>query len=110
MVTIFCYIGDHIFNSATGGIGVFSIQLLKNWGHTVLASCGEQNVSKLVTLGCDRVINYQSTDFQQFLTAKESVDVILDTVGGAKSEAQLLPLVRPGGHYLSLRGFSATLL
>jgi NADPH:quinone reductase-like Zn-dependent oxidoreductase len=87
-----------------GGIGVFSIQLLKSWGHYVVASCGERNVEKLTKLGCDQVLDYRSPQFQQFLDTPESVDVVLDTVGGAKSEARGLRVVKPGGHYLSLRG------
>jgi NADPH:quinone reductase-like Zn-dependent oxidoreductase len=83
---------------------VFSIQLLKSWGHFVVASCGERNVEKLTRLGCDQVLDYRSSQFQQFLDVPESVDVVLDTVGGAKSEARGLRVVRPGGHYLSLRG------
>lgn len=87
-----------------GGIGAFSIQLLKSWNHHVIASCGASNVDKLARLGCDQVIDYQSTEFQQFMDTPESVDVILDTVGGAKNEARGLRIVKPGGHYLSLRG------
>lgn len=83
---------------------MFSIQLLKSWGHYVVASCGERNVEKLTKLGCDQVLDYRSPQFQQFLDTPESVDVVLDTVGGAKSEARGLRVVKPGGHYLSLRG------
>lgn len=96
-------------NGGSGGIGVFSIQLLKSWGHYVVASCGERNVEKLTKLGCDQVLDYRSPQFQQFLDTPESVDVVLDTVGGAKSEARGLRVVKPGGHYLSLRGPLATM-
>jgi len=91
----------------SGGIGVFSIQLLKAWGHSVVASCGARNVEKLNQLGCEQVIDYASPDFHAFLERSQtSFDVVLDTVGNAKSEERGLRLVRPSGHYLSLRGSS----
>ena len=83
---------------------MFSIQLLKSWGHYVVASCGERNAEKLAKLGCDRVLDYRSSEFQQFLDIPESVDVVLDAVGSARSEERGLRVVKPGGHYLSLRG------
>lgn len=47
---------------AGGGVGTFAVQLVKHFGASVNAVCGEKNVQLMHDLGADEVINYQESD------------------------------------------------
>ncbi|GBN25008.1 Reticulon-4-interacting protein 1, mitochondrial [Araneus ventricosus] len=67
---------------STGGVGMFSIQLLKLWGADVTAVCATDAVELIQNLGADTVLDYQSPEFKQNLKQLSGFDVILDNVGG----------------------------
>ncbi|XP_055932587.1 reticulon-4-interacting protein 1, mitochondrial-like isoform X2 [Argiope bruennichi] len=66
----------------TGGVGMFSVQLLKLWGADVTAVCATDAVELVQSLGADTVLDYQSPEFKQNLKELSGFDVILDNVGG----------------------------
>lgn len=72
-----------LIHGATGGIGVFGIQLLKALGGrvAVTASTGEK-LEAARKLGADVLINYMEEDFATRMIAEGGADIILDTVGG----------------------------
>ncbi|XP_071761876.2 NAD(P)H oxidoreductase RTN4IP1, mitochondrial isoform X1 [Centroberyx gerrardi] len=87
----------------SGGVGTFSIQMLKAWGAHVTVTCS-QNAERLVRgLGADHVVDYTAVPVEVPLGALEKFDLILDNVGGA-TEQWALGLLKPwsGAKYVTL--------
>lgn len=58
--------GDHILiNGASGGVGLFAVQLAKAWGATVTAVCSGHNHELVVQMGADRVIDYRKENIEE---------------------------------------------
>jgi NADPH:quinone reductase-like Zn-dependent oxidoreductase len=71
--------GDEVLvYGATGAIGSSAVQLLKHFGAHVTAVCNTQNVDLMLSLGADKVIDYQKEDYTQ---SPEKFDLIFDAVG-----------------------------
>ncbi len=71
--------GDEVLvYGATGAIGSSAVQLLKHFGAHVTAVCNTQNVDLILSLGADKVIDYQKEDYSK-LPGK--FDFIFDAVG-----------------------------
>lgn len=103
-----------LINGASGGVGTFAVQIAKALGAEVTAVCGTKNVDLVKSLGCDRVIDYQQTDFTQETTA---YGVIFDTVG-SKPFSDCKRVLTPKGIYVTtqplpgnfLQGFVSNVL
>lgn len=92
-----------LITGGSGGIGTFSIQLLKAWGAHVTVTCS-QNAEGLVRgLGADEVVDYTSGNVAAQLEYAEKFDVVLDNVGG-DMESWALQLLKPwsGAKYVTL--------
>jgi NADPH:quinone reductase-like Zn-dependent oxidoreductase len=63
---------------ASGGVGVYAIQVAKHLGAEVTAICSRGNVELVRSLGADHVIDYNTEDPTQL---GRSWDVIIDPVG-----------------------------
>ncbi len=75
---------NFLVHGGTSGIGVTAIQMVKSMGEKVFTTAGTQEkCDYAIKLGADLAINYKEQDFEEYLKEKkESVDVILDMVGG----------------------------
>ncbi|WMN12276.1 NAD(P)H-quinone oxidoreductase [Marivirga salinae] len=75
---------NFLVHGGTSGIGVTAIQMVKSMGGKVFTTAGTQEkCDYAIKLGADLAINYKEQDFEEYLKEKkESVDVILDMVGG----------------------------
>jgi len=75
--------GQTVFiNGASGGTGVFAVQIAKNVGCKVVATCSGANVQMVKDLGADEVVDYRSQDVLGALKARgEKVDHVVDAVG-----------------------------
>jgi NADPH:quinone reductase-like Zn-dependent oxidoreductase len=75
--------GDHVFiNGASGGVGVFAIQIAKALGCQVTATCSTRNVDLCKELGADEVIDYTVTDVLEVLRKQGPLfSLALDQVG-----------------------------
>lgn len=76
--------GDTVLiHGATGGIGVFGIQLIKALGGRVAVTAStDAKLQAAHRLGADILINYAEEDFAARMSAEGGADIILDTVGG----------------------------
>jgi NADPH:quinone reductase-like Zn-dependent oxidoreductase len=88
---------DVLVYGATGAIGSAAVQLLKQLGANVTATCGPEHLELVKGLGADRVIDYTAQDFTR---DTQRYDVVLDAVGKS-SFLQCRRLLKPRGSYLS---------
>ena len=90
--------GDRVLiNGATGGVGIYAIQIAKALGAEVTAVCGPRNVDLARELGADHVIDYTQDDYTQ---GEAQFDLILDNVAN-RSLADGRRAVAAGGSYIS---------
>lgn len=68
-----------LVNGASGGVGIFAVQIAKALGASVTGVCSSANVALVEGLGADRVLDYKKTDI--FAPTDKPYDVVLDCVG-----------------------------
>ena len=83
---------------ASGGVGLFAVQIAKSFGAEVTGVCSTAKVDLVRSLGADHVIDYTREDFTQ---GERRYDLILD-MGGNRSLAQVQRALRPGGTLVSV--------
>ncbi len=90
---------DHVLVAgASGGVGSAVVQLAKLRGAKVTAIAGKTKAQQVSEIGADAIIE-RDADITEFL-GEESVDVVVDNVGGSTFEA-MLKVLRRGGRYAS---------
>lgn len=67
-----------LINGASGGVGMFAVQIAKSFGTEVTAVCSTRNVDVVRSIGADHVIDYTKDDFA---THGQRYDVILAANG-----------------------------
>ena len=91
--------GEHVLVAgASGGVGSAALQLSKLRGAKVTAIVGADKIELAKNLGADYVIK-RDEDLVVAL-GEESVDVVIDNVGGTNFDSMLRALKR-GGRYVS---------
>jgi NADPH:quinone reductase-like Zn-dependent oxidoreductase len=85
-----------LINGASGGVGIFAIQIAKAFGAEVTAVCSTRNVEQAVGLGADHVVDYTREDFTR---TNGRYDAIIDVAGN-----------RPWRHCKRTLGPDATLV
>jgi NADPH:quinone reductase-like Zn-dependent oxidoreductase len=93
-----------LIHGASGGLGVFAVQLAKYYGAHVTAVCGPTNAQLVRSLGADEVIDYTTQDFAD---GSAGYDVICDVLGKG-GFPRGVRVINPGGRYL-LVGFPNSL-
>ena len=86
---------------ASGGTGVYAVQLAKYYGAEVTGVCSTANLGLVRSLGADKVVDYTKQDFTQ---NGETYDVILDMVPGKAAFARYQVSLKPNGLYLAGAG------
>ncbi|TDO73117.1 NADPH:quinone reductase-like Zn-dependent oxidoreductase [Flavobacterium chryseum] len=78
-----------LVNGATGGFGMFLLQLLKNKGANVTAVTGTKGIEFAKKWGADSVIDYTREDV---LSQKSAFDIVIDLSGkmGYKNAQQIM--------------------
>ncbi len=89
-----------LVHAGSGGVGTAAIQIAKALGAEVATTVGERNLDLVRELGADQAIDYKSRRFEDELS---DLDVVFDTLGGA-SIKRSMPLLRPGGHLVTILG------
>ena len=88
-----------LIHAASGGVGVFAVQLARLAGAEVIATTSTANVDFVRSLGAAQVIDYRRVDFASVV---REVDVVLDALGG-ETQAQSLTTLRPKGVLVTLQ-------
>ena len=82
-----------LVNGASGGVGVYAVQVAKALGAEVTAVCSTRNVEQAAALGADEVVDYTRDDFTRI---GRRFHVLLDIAGG-KSWAACRRVLEPDG-------------
>jgi len=85
-----------LVTGASGGVGSAAVQLGKRRGATVVALASASKAAAVASLGASRVLE-RDTPLLQAL-GRESVDAVVDVVGGG-AFGELLEVLRRGGRY-----------
>jgi NADPH:quinone reductase-like Zn-dependent oxidoreductase len=89
-----------LVNGASGGVGLFAVQIAKVLGAHVTAVCGAASFDLVKGLGADVLVDYKKTDFT---TGDAPYDMVFDCVGNRSPGECKRVLVR-GGVYVSTSG------
>jgi NADPH:quinone reductase-like Zn-dependent oxidoreductase len=85
-----------LVTGASGGVGSAAVQLARRRGARVIALAGGSKAAQVAELGAQRVLP-RDADLRAAL-GPESVDAVIDVVGGAQFPG-FLDLLRPGARY-----------
>ena len=85
---------------ASGGVGMFAVQIAKSFGAEVTGVCSSSKVDLVRAIGADDVIDYTKEDFTR---SGPRYDLILD-MGGNRSLSQLRRAVVRGGTLVLVGG------
>jgi NADPH:quinone reductase-like Zn-dependent oxidoreductase len=85
---------------ASGGVGIFAVQIAKSFGAEVSGVCSTAKVDLVRSVGADHVIDYSQEDFTR---SGQRYDLILDT-GGNRSLSQLRSALTPKGTLVLVGG------
>lgn len=90
-----------LIKGASGGVGVYAVQLARYFGAHVTGVCSTSNTGFVKSLGADHVIDYTQTDYTQ---TGEKWDIILDVVVRKTSFSKNKNSLTPNGIYLAIAG------
>jgi NADPH:quinone reductase-like Zn-dependent oxidoreductase len=87
-----------LVHAGAGAIGGAAIQIARQQGAFVAATCSERNLDYVASLGADLVIPYDRTEFSR---AVGDIDVVLDLIGG-EVHRKSYDVLKPAGHMVCL--------
>jgi NADPH:quinone reductase-like Zn-dependent oxidoreductase len=90
-----------LVNGASGGIGVYAVQLARYFNAEVTGVCSTRNLEFVRSLGAQKVIDYTKEDPSRI---GDSWDIILDVVVGKTSYTRFKNSLTPKGYYLAVAG------
>lgn len=88
---------EAIINGASGGVGVYAVQIAKQLGARVIAVCSSRNVDLVRSLGADEVRPYDESDIAEL---DRRVNVIFD-VFGSTPYPKVRHLLTPRGRFVT---------
>ena len=92
-----------LINGASGGVGLFAVQIAKSFGAEVTAVCSTRNLDIVRSIGADHVIDYTREDFTQ---NGHGYDLIL-AANGYHSISDYRRVLTPQGIYVTTGGSMA---
>ncbi len=96
-----------LITGASGGVGSAAVQLAKRRGAWVYAVVGAEKGAAVTALGADCILEREADLVAA--VGQESVDAVVDIVGGARFPA-LLELLRRGGRYAAAGAIAGPLV
>jgi len=99
-----------LINGASGGVGMFAVQIAKSYGCHVDAIASGSNREFCLSLGADHFYDYEKDDFTK---SKERWDIIFDVAGKAHF-LESRSVLKEKGHFIStepnVKGLLMTIL
>jgi NADPH2:quinone reductase len=99
-----------LINGASGGVGMFAVQIAKSFGCHVDAIASHRNRAFCLSLGADHFYDYDKDDFTK---STERWDIIFD-VSGKAHYLESRSVLKEGGHFIStepsVKGILMTIL
>ena len=99
-----------LINGASGGVGMFAVQIAKSYGCHVDAVASKHNREFCLSLGADHFYDYDQDDFTK---SDERWDIVFD-VSGKAHYLESRAVLKDGGHFIStepsLKGLLMTIL
>ncbi len=89
-----------LIQGASGGVGIFAVQLAKSFGAEVTAVCSPRNLDMARSMGADHVIDYTKEDFTR---NRQRYDLIF-AVNGYHSLSAYKRALNPQGIYVCAGG------
>jgi NADPH:quinone reductase-like Zn-dependent oxidoreductase len=87
-----------LIHGASGGVGVFAVQLARDRGAYVVATASALNRDFVKQLGASEFIDYTSQRFDELVS---DIDVVFDGVGGETFERSFR-VINPGGRVITI--------
>jgi NADPH:quinone reductase-like Zn-dependent oxidoreductase len=94
-----------LINGASGGNGIFAVQLAKYFGAEVTGVCSTKKMDLVRSIGADHVVDYTQEDFTQ---KEKRYDLILDIVAN-RSVRDYTRVLTPKGNYVAVAFNSSAL-
>ena len=99
-----------LINGASGGVGMFAVQIAKHYGCHVDAIASGRNKEFCLSLGADHFYDYEQDDFAK---SNERWDIVFDVAGKAHY-LEARAVLKEGGHFIStepsVKGLLMTIL
>src|SRR5687768_2528895 len=89
-----------LINGASGGVGIFAVQIAKAFGAEVTAVCHTRHVDAIRSLGADHVVDYAREDFTR---SGQRYDLMLDVAGG-RSWRECRRILKPNATFVIIGG------
>jgi NADPH:quinone reductase-like Zn-dependent oxidoreductase len=87
-----------LVHGAAGNVGAYAVQFARRVAREVVATALSDDVAHVEALGANRIIDVQTSRFEEGLT---DVDVVLDTIGG-DTQDRSFAILKPGGVLVSV--------
>jgi NADPH:quinone reductase-like Zn-dependent oxidoreductase len=84
-----------LINGASGGVGIFALQIAKHFGAHVTGVCSDKNIQLVKSLGADVVLDYNKEDF---IHLNQKYDIIFDVVANT-TYSKCKRLLNDGGRF-----------
>ena len=89
-----------LINGASGGVGMFAVQIAKSFGAEVTGVCSTRNLNIVRSIGADYVIDYTKEDF----TKKEKCYDLIHAANGYHPISAYKRVLSPNGIYVMTGG------
>ena len=92
-----------LVTAASGGVGIWLVQLASWAGVHVTGTCGSSNIDFVKSLGATDVFDYKTTDIDTWLLESNDrmFDIVIDCVGGETLQ-KVWTFAKPGGVVTSI--------
>jgi NADPH:quinone reductase-like Zn-dependent oxidoreductase len=93
-----------LVTAASGGVGIWGVQLAHLTGAEVVATCGPSNVDFVKSLGADTVLDYTKTNLLEWVSHdrdSRGFDVVFDCIG-AQTLIEAWKCAKQGGVVISV--------
>ncbi len=87
-----------LIHGASGGVGVFAVQLARERGAYIIATAAARNRDLVKQLGANEFIDYTSQEFDELI---DNIDLVFDCVGG-ETFNRSFRVIKPGGRVITI--------